>query len=183
MLSPFFRTIGLAALLVLLSACASAPTNPLTSAQAQSLLPERDLVGKSVGRGEFSAINGTARSFTAYLDGSWDGETLTLVEDFEYDDGQKDRKTWRLTKLPSGEYSGTREDVIGTARGYLDGPTFRLEYKIRLQNEDGEPGMTVTFKDVLALRPDDVIVNTATIGKWGFKVGEVNLTITPAPDS
>ena len=179
MLSLGRTFLALTAGLALLSACATAPNLSLPSETTQPLLPERDLVGKSTGRGEFSAINGTNRAFTAYLNGSWDGETLTLVEDFEYDDGQTDRKTWRLTKLPSGEYSGTREDVIGTARGYLDGEAFRLEYKIRLQNEDGEPGMTVSFKDILVRQRDDSILNKASIGKWGFKVGSVNLTITP----
>lgn len=174
-----FTLAAIAGLSLFLSACATAPNLALPSDTRAELIPERDLAGKSVGRGEFSAINGTKRSFTAYLDGSWDGDTLTLVEDFEYDDGQKDQKTWRLTKLPSGEYSGTREDVIGTARGYLDGDAFRLEYQVRLQNADGEPGMTVSFKDVLAKRSDGVILNTANVGKWGFKVASVELTITP----
>lgn len=79
-------------------------------------------------------------------------------------------------------YVGTREDVIGTADGYLDGDAFRLEYKVRLQNNDGGEGMTVNFKDVLVRRPDGVIVNEANIGKWGFKVGEVSLTIEPDAD-
>lgn len=174
-----FTLAALAGLSLILSACATAPTLNLSADMKSPLLPERDLAGKSVGRGEFSAINGTRRAFTAYLDGSWDGETLTLVEDFEYDDGETDRKTWRLTKLPNGEYSGTREDVIGTARGYLDDEAFRLEYKVRLQNADGEPGMTVSFKDILVRRSDGVILNTATVGKYGFKVASVELTITP----
>lgn len=79
--------------LLLVSACATAPGIPNTEREVVKLIPERDLVGDLVGRGEFSAINGTNRSFTAYLDGSWNGETFTLVEDFEYDDGQTDQKT------------------------------------------------------------------------------------------
>jgi len=168
--------------LLLVSACATAPGIPDTEREVVKLIPERDLIGDLVGRGEFSAINGTNRSFTAYLDGSWDGETLTLVEDFEYDDGQTDQKTWRLTKVSDTRYVGTREDVIGTADGYLDGDAFRLEYTVRLQGEDGDEGMKVAFKDVLVRRPDGVIVNEANIGKWGFKVGEVSLTIEPDAD-
>ena len=37
------------------------------------------------------------RGFTAYLDGVRIGNTFTLTERFEYDDGEKDHKTWVLT--------------------------------------------------------------------------------------
>ncbi|MAP93462.1 MAG: hypothetical protein CMK07_00780 [Ponticaulis sp.] len=169
--------------LLSVSACATKPSVPIAETEVSPLIPEEDLTGKLVGRGEFSAINGTNRKFTAYLDGSWDGEVLTLVEDFEYDDGQKDQKTWRLTKTGPGEYSGTREDVIDTARGYLDGPAFRLEYKVRLASEDGGNGMTVSFKDILVKDASGDIRNTATVGKWGVRVGKVDLTIEPAEEA
>lgn len=165
-----------------ITACAGRPAVPLDEAAIEPFVVERDLAGKTVGEGSFSAINGTNRSFTAYLDGSWDGETLTLVEDFEYDDGETDKKTWRLTKLENGEYSGTREDVVGTARGYMDGEAFRLEYTVVLPGEDGGKGMTVKFRDVLVRQADGVIINKATVGKWGFRVGKVDLTITPVAE-
>ena len=165
-----------------LVACATRPAVPLEDAALTRMVAERDLAGKSVGEGTFSAINGTERGFTAYLDGTWDGEVLTLVEDFEYDDGEIDKKTWRLTKRADGEYSGTREDVVGTARGYNDGEVFRLEYDVRLPGKDGEPGMKVSFKDVLAKRADGVIINNANVGKFGFRVARVELTITPTVD-
>jgi len=69
------------------------------------------------------------------MDGSWDGKVLTLIEDFEYTDGVKERKTWFFTELENGEFSGVREDVVGTARGYQDGKTFRLEYTMAIPNE------------------------------------------------
>lgn len=143
----------------------------------QSFVLERDLAGKTIATGSFSAIDGTYREFTAHIDGTWDGKALTLVEDFEYDNGDKERKTWVLTKLASGEWSGIREDVVGLARGYQDGKVFRLEYDMALPNEDGTPGRKMRFRDVLAIDEQGTIINNATVGLWGFKVASVNLLI------
>ncbi|GGD13812.1 DUF3833 family protein [Aquisalinus flavus] len=181
-MSAFRILAAMALATVATTACAGRPAVPLDKAAIQPFVVERDLAGKTVGEGSFSAINGTNRSFTAYLDGSWDGDTLTLVEDFEYDDGEIDKKIWRLTKLENGEYSGTREDVVGTARGFMDGDAFRLEYTVVLPSEDGGKGMTVKFRDVLVRQSDGVIINEATVGKWGFRVGKVDLTITPVTE-
>ncbi len=161
-----------------LASCASRPNLPAEFPMSDKPFKvERDLAGKTVGKGQFSAITGQKRGFTAYLDGTWDGQTLTLIEDFVYDDGEEDRKTWRLTKQANGEFSGTREDVVGTARGFMDGDVFRLEYDMRLPKEDGSPGMKVRFRDVLALREDGVVINDATVGYWGVRVARVSLEI------
>lgn len=173
-------TVGaLIGLTLTLAGCATRPALPLTAEERAAFVIERDLLGSTEGRGVFTAINGTKRSFTAQLSGSWDGKTLTLVEDFVYDDGEIDQKTWRLTRLPNGEYTGTREDVVGTARGYRDGDGFRLEYKMQLPSTDGKKGRVVGFRDILVKRQDGVILNNATVGYYGLRVGSVNLTITP----
>jgi hypothetical protein len=163
--------------LLLVSACATRP--PVPDAPIEPFELTRDLAGKTVGRGNFSAINGADRDFVAYIDGSWDGQVMTLVEDFDYADGVKETKTWKLTRLPNGEFSGVREDVVGTARGYQDGDAFRLDYTLAIPNDDGSPGRQVQFRDVLVKRADGVILNNATVGLWGFRVGRVHLTITP----
>lgn len=164
------------ALLLFLGGCALRPSIPEGTFDTFDL--QTDLAGKTIGRGNFSAIDGTSRDFVAYIDGSWDGEVMTLVEDFDYADGVKERKTWKLTLLPNGEYSGIREDVIGTARGYQDGNAFRLEYMLAIPNDDGSPGRKVSFKDVLVKHKDGSIVNKANVGLWGLRVGRVSLTIT-----
>jgi len=171
------RTAWIFPLTLLATACASRPPVP-DGTGAGAFQIERDLVGEHIARGEFRTITGVRRSFTARLNGSWDGSRLTLVEDFEFDDGERDRKTWQLDRTGPGTYSGTREDVVGTARGFQDGNVFRLEYDIVLPSEKG-PGRKVRFRDVLALADDDTVVNDATIGWLGLRVGSVNLTIRP----
>ncbi|MEM9014052.1 MAG: DUF3833 family protein [Pseudomonadota bacterium] len=168
-----------AAGLVLLEACASRPSSPSEIAENDTFVIERDFAGKTVGRGRFTSITGVDRGLTAYLDGTWDGQTLTLREDFEYDDGEKDQKTWVLTKQPDGTFSGVREDVVGEAVGFVDGSAFRLEYTVRL---GGENGRKVKFRDVIYKRSDGVIVNRATVGYYGIRVGRVYLEFERTDD-
>lgn len=162
-------------LAIVLNACAIRPPTP--DADLESFDLTRDLSGKTTGVGNFSAIDGTDRDFTADLNGSWDGKVMTLVEDFEFADGTKERKTWVLTQLPNGEFSGVREDVVGTARGYQDGSAFRLEYIMAIPNDDGSPGRKLRFRDVLVKHSNGVIQNDATVGFWGLRVGSVSLMI------
>lgn len=167
----------LALLVTLTTACATRPPVPDT-AGGKTFQIEQDLAGTHVARGEFRAITGLRRGFTATLNGSSDGKTFTLVEDFAYDDGERDRKTWRLERVAPGEYTGTREDVVGEARGYQDGDVFRLEYDIILPSEKGK-GRKLRFRDVLANSGDGAVVNNATVGWFGFRVGSVSLVIEP----
>lgn len=174
-MSTFARIATIAALAFTAQACATRPPVPAAAAPTPFVV-ERDLVGASVARGEFRAITGTRRAFTAQLNGTWDGATLTLVEDFAYDDGERDRKTWRLQRVGPGRFTGTREDVVGEAVGFIDGSVFRLEYDVILPSENGH-GRKVRFRDVLALRADGDIINDATVGWLGLRVGSVSLVI------
>lgn len=170
---------------LVLAGCATRPPIP-QGAAAQAFVLERDLAGPTLARGEFRAINGVRRAFTARLHGAWDGRVFTLTEDFEYDDGERDRKTWRLTRLENGEWSGQREDVVGLARGFQDGRAFRLEYDVRLPSANGR-GRQVRFRDVLVLSPEGAVLNNANVGLLGLRVARVELIIrreaaeNPAP--
>ena len=70
-----------------------------------------------------------------------------------------------------------REDVVGQARAWTEGKVVRLEYSVSLG------GWTVDFSDVLALRDDGSLINKATVGKWGIRVGRVVLELRRAPGS
>ena len=177
-LSRVVRCLGVAVTAALvLAGCAFAPPIPREAAADDRFVLEEDLVGQTVGRGRFTTITGVDRGFTAYLDGTWDGRTLTLVEDFVFDDGETDRKTWRLTRVAPGAYVGTREDVVRLARGRVDGNAFRLDYSARVPRDDGGTRI-VTFRDVLVVLPNGDVLNRANVGFAGLHVGTVDLTIT-----
>jgi hypothetical protein len=151
--------------------CATRPPIP-AEAVSRPFAIEKDLVGRTTATGEFRAINGQRRAFTAELNGQWSGDTLVLREDFLFADGQKDTKTWTLKQVGPGRFTGTREDVVGEAVGFQEGNVFRLEYKVRLGDR------VVKFRDVIALGPNGVVLNDATVGWWGLRVATVNLRIT-----
>jgi hypothetical protein len=167
-------SIGAAAAL---SGCALTPGLPKETGWAAFVI-ERDLLGETMARGQFSAVNGVKRGFTAHLTGTRSGDTFTLAERFEYDDGEKDQKTWVLQVLGGGKYSGVREDVIGQAKGWQDGKAFRLAYDVVLPGENGRQGLKVHFQDVMVLTGDGAVLNRASVGKFGFQVAKVELQIT-----
>ena len=162
------------ALGVLMSACATPPRAPADALHTPFVL-ERDLGGANTARGEFRAITGTRRPFTAQLDGVMESDVFTLTEHFAFDDGERDVKTWRLRRVGPGRFEGTREDVVGVAIGRQDGNYFRLEYNVRLPSQHG-PGRVVRFRDILFLNQGGV-GNIASVGWHSLRVGGVTLQI------
>ena len=174
MTHPSFQKLvfsGVAALA--LAGCAGPPQ--VTPGIDQKLVLEEFFRGKTVGRGGFvSAIAGVDRKLTVKTAGRYDGKTLTLVEDFFYDDGERDRKTWRFTRLSPGRYSGTREDVIGTADIRQVGGTVQLTYSADVKGKDGSK-TRVQFADTIALIDAASARNKATVSKFGFPIGTVDI--------
>ena len=123
--------------------------------------------------GSFAAINGVKRTFTVDLHTTWNGKTLTMVEDFEFNDGERDRKTWRFTKTSPNTYSGTREDVIGETKVTLNGAVARFNYLVYLSPET--QGNKVRFWDKMVLREDGTVLNTALVTKFGIPVAKTTV--------
>jgi len=173
-LRPALAAVALVASLGALTACATRPPTPKSAAAPFDLV--RDLGGTSVARGEFSTVFGARRGFTATLDGRMEGTTFVLAETFAYDDGEKDMKTWRLTPAGPGKWSGTREDVVGTATGYMDGGAFRLEYLVDIKRKNGK-STRVQFRDVLVRTSSGDVLNKAIVVYFGVPIGKVDLSI------
>lgn len=140
----------------------------LAPATAGDFSLEGYFAGRSSAVGSFSAITGVRRKFTVDLLGQWNGKTLTLVEDFVYEDGERDRKTWRFEKIAPDRYRGTREDVIGETLVTISGDTARFHYLIDL-HPDGKSNR-VRFHDTMRLRDDGTVLNTAIVTKFGLPV-------------
>jgi hypothetical protein len=161
--------------LFLLGGCASPPQIAAQPAE-RPLVMEEFFAGVTDGEGVFvNSWTGTERRFAVVIAGFWDGKDLTLVEDFSYADGERDRKTWRLQRQGPGTFTGTREDVVGQARVWTEDRRVRLEYSVELG------GWTVDFADILALRADGTVLNRATVGKWGLRVGRIELVLRKRP--
>lgn len=172
---PVSQLVAASLAFVALAGCATPPQIVQQSAEPPLVL-ESFFEGVTEGEGMFvNSFTGTERRFRVRIGGTWNGTVLTLVEDFDYADGEKDRKTWTLTRSGPGAFTGTREDVVGQARAWTEGKVVRLEYDVKLA------GWTVAFSDILALRGDGSLLNKATVGKWGLRLGRVELHLRKTP--
>ncbi|PHR18476.1 MAG: hypothetical protein COA37_19920 [Hoeflea sp.] len=133
--------------------------------------------GKTYAYGSFGAITGLSRSFRVDLTGKVRGKVLTLREDFRYDDGERDTKTWIFTRTGPNTYSGTREDVVGETTVRLSGNTARFTYRVDL-NPGGDPNI-VRFHDKLVLKDDGTLRNTALVTKFALPIARVRVNFAP----
>ncbi len=110
------------------------------------LVIEEYFAGQTKAWGIFEDRFGTLRrQFTVLIDGKWDGKTLTLDERFDYKDGEKDRRVWRITKKDKNTYEGKAADVLGVATGKASGNALNWTYEMDLKVGDGT--LRVAFND------------------------------------
>jgi hypothetical protein len=120
------------------------------------------------------------KRFTVVMKCSWTGkpgeEMGVLDEDFTYSDGTKQKRVWKLQRGADGSYTGRADDVIGIANGQERGNAFQWGYTLSLP-VDGKV-YEVQFDDWMYLMTDKVMLNKATMSKFGIKLGEVTLSFT-----
>ncbi|MFT6590593.1 MAG: hypothetical protein ACI9I0_000752 [Rhodoferax sp.] len=127
--------------------------------------------------GVFTDRSGTVvKRFTVLMVCSWVGNEGTLDEAFTYSDGSTERRVWRLTRLPGDRYTGRAGDVVGEATGQSLGNAFHWNYTLNLPV--GDQVYEVQFDDWMYLMTDKVMLNKATMRKFGVRLGEVTLSFT-----
>ena len=155
-----------------------------TSMQPADYAKERPLLeldryfnGRVRAHGIFQQRGGeVVRRFTVLMDCRWDGNQGVLDEAFTYSDGSTQRRIWRLTKHENGRYSGRADDVVGEAQGQTAGNAFRWNYTLRLPIDGKE--YEVQFDDWMFMIDERVLLNRATMSKFGITLGEVLLSFT-----
>jgi hypothetical protein len=165
----------------LLAACTAKPSFDDPSLdENRKLNLEEFFDGELIAYGQFQDILGTVRrSFTVRITGDWDGETLTLVEDFDYEDGSVEQRVWSLTKTGEDSWRGTAPGVIGEAVGVEQDNRFNWQYEIDLPvpAADGtNETVRVTFDDWMWLLADDRLYNRAYVQRFGFDIGDVSIS-------
>lgn len=113
------------------------------------------------------------RQFVVDIEGRWDGGTLTLDERFRYADGAAERRMWTIRKRGERAYEGRADDVVGVARGTVRGTT--LNWRYRLDVAVGRRSWRLHFDDRMFLQPDGILINRATVSKFGITVGRVTI--------
>lgn len=129
--------------------------------------------------GIFTDRSGNVKKrFTVVLLAKWsvvDGKkTGILDESFEYSDGTKQKRIWTLVETSPGQYTGTAEDVIGTALGESAGNALNWTYTLALPVDNSI--YHVQFNDWMYLVTPKVMINKAKMSKFGVDLGEVTLS-------
>ncbi len=169
-----------AAILLLTAGCGNMNPEQFEGREPR-LLIEDYLAGRSRAWGLFEDRFGNLRrEFVVDIDGTWDGETLTLVEDFLYSDGETQQRIWTIRKLDDHRYEGTADDVIGTAEGVSYGNALNWRYTLALKV--GDSIWNVRFDDWMFLQQDDVLINRARVTRFGFEIGEVTIVFRKEPE-
>ncbi len=171
------RKILATAALALLAACTGKPNADDTLLSDRKLDLETFFVGEVVAKGQFQDLFGTVRRrFDVTVNGTWDGATLRLVEDFVYEDGSTEQRIWTLTKTGPDTWRGTAPGVEGVATGVERGDTFNWQYTIDLPvpSADGPTEtVRVTFDDWMWLLSEDRLLNRAYVKRFGADIGDV----------
>lgn len=115
------------------------------------------------------------RRFSVKLEAEWNDNKGTINEWFTFDDGEKSTRTWQLTKENTNQYTGTANDVVGVAKGTINGSALYWQYDLLIKVDGTE--YQVTLDDWMYLLDKKRLFNKTDIVKFGFKVGEVILFI------
>ena len=93
-----------------------------------------------------------------------------------WSDGERQRRVWTVRDLGDGRYAGSAEDVVGSAAGRTAGNALNWRYTMAIPLD----GRTwhIDFDDWMFLVDDRVMLNRATMQKFGIRVGEVTLSFT-----
>ncbi|MBE0583620.1 MAG: DUF3833 domain-containing protein [Desulfofustis sp.] len=114
------------------------------------------------------------RQFVVDINGRLDGEgNLVLEEDFSWDDGEKSRRVWTITRSDEGSLRGQAADVVGEAAGAAAGNVLNWQYNLELVI-DGSTWV-VALDDWMFLQPDGILLNRAEMSKFGIRVGDVTI--------
>ena len=123
------RRIVLAAALALTLAGCAGPRIDDYVAEKPALDLKQYFNGTLDAYGIFTDRSGkVVKRFTVVMRGSWNGDDGVLDEDFVYSDGTKEKRIWRLKRLPDGRYTGTADDVVGQAQGQARGNAFNCNF-------------------------------------------------------
>lgn len=159
-------------LLLLLTACSAELSD------YQQSEPKFDLFGYFEGKTKAWGMvqdytDKQTRRFEVDIEGHIIGNTLTLNEDFVFDDGEKSQRVWAIQRSSNGFYIGRADDVIGDAIGQEVGNALQWKYDFLLKMDDGE--IEVTFDDWLYRQDETRVFNITKIKKFGIEVGRVTL--------
>ncbi len=113
------------------------------------------------------------KRFYVRIDANWSGNQGTLDEHFEFSDGTRENRVWKLVK-DGDRYTGTAGDVVGIAAGSAAGNALRWNYVLALP-VDGRT-WHMDMDDWMYLIDEKTMLNRTRMSKFGVEVGQVTLS-------
>ncbi len=165
--------VWLLTLLFMLTGCSTMNIEDYADSEP-SLKIEEYFAGETIAWGMFQDRFGNVQKrFKVLMNGEVKDGVLTLNEDFIYSDGTESNRIWSVKIIGDGHYQGTAGDIVGRAIGRSAGNAFNFKYQMRLPISGRE--WVVTFDDWMFLQEDGVLLNVATMSKWGIKLGTLTV--------
>jgi hypothetical protein len=167
------RRLFLAGAAATLAGCAS--ISPRDYAAEKPVLElDRYFTGTVDGWGMVQDRSGRVlRRFYVRIDCTWEGNTGTLDETFDWSDGKREKRVWKVVKHGGGRYTGTAGDVVGEAAGVAAGNALQWRYVLRLPADQG--GWEVDIDDWMYLVDEKTMLNRSTINKLGIRFAEITI--------
>ena len=159
------------ALLIGLAACGGLRLEEFENTEPRFALEDYFLGHTRVWGAFYDRFGNLRRQFVADIEGTFDGEVLTMDEVFLFDDGEREERVWEFTRLGEGRWEGRAADVVGLASVASAGRAVHLRYDLELPV--GERTWVVHFDDWLLLQPGEVVINRAQVTKFGVRIGEM----------
>jgi hypothetical protein len=170
------KLVAVLAMAAALSGCTKAKPSDFEGALPRFLL-EEFFAGRTIASGILEdRFANLRRQFVVTIDGTWEGAEFVLDERFDYSDGERQRRVWRIRKIGTNNYEGRADDVVGIANGESFGNVLNWRYEMDLPISGWN--WRVTFDDWMYLQPSGVIINRAQIRKLGIEIGTVTIAFT-----
>lgn len=145
-----------------------------------AFLPETFFAGRTRGHGFFQDRFGRIRrEFRVDIEGRVEGDTLTLDEEFLYQDGERERRRWTIRRLGPGRYEGRADDLVGVATGVAVGRAARWQYTFTLPI--GSSRWAFAVEDWMLLQDEGTMLNRSTFSKFGIEVGQAVIVFHKLP--
>ena len=173
-MNPYCKFLAITLLMTLLSSCSHQAIDDYAQNLPTMALPEF-FVGTLDAHGVVKNRSGkVTRYFTAQIQARWDQGIGTLEEEFLFNDGEVQQRTWTLKPNQTG-YSATAGDVLGSGQALIQGNAMRLDYTLNIDYRGSKLALQV--EDWMWRIDSTTLLNESTLRKWGFKVGSIQLVI------
>lgn len=173
--------LSLAAALVL-GGCATMQPNDFAQSKTHLEL-DRYFVGHARSFGVFENRAGAPKkTFIADNVGRREADgTVVLTQHFQFSDGKKQMRIWRIRRIDATHWDATANDMVGVAHGTGQGNAFYWEYDITVDRRN--PFATVHVRQWI-YQPEgtDTLMTRLVITKLGVTLFEVTESIHHVAD-